>query len=67
MKKLPCHLIEQLRRMPESGMGYQVVDVVLNDGRMHPNQTVVNGDTLQAQDIAPEDIRCLYLSKKTGS
>ncbi|MDO8443134.1 MAG: hypothetical protein Q7S81_02680 [bacterium] len=33
--------VSKLLRMPESGMGYQVVDITLKDGSVLKNRTVV--------------------------
>jgi hypothetical protein len=33
MKELPQKWIEYLRKQPESGMGYQIVNATLRDGR----------------------------------
>ncbi len=40
--ELPEHLVELLMQLPEDGMGYQYVDVVLKDGRVIKAQVVLN-------------------------
>jgi len=44
--KLDEKLSESLRNQPESGMGYQVVKVVLGDGSSYENVAVTNCDTV---------------------
>jgi hypothetical protein len=43
MLKLSRKWIEHLRSQPETGMGYQVVAVTLNDGRVFPQAVVDSG------------------------
>ncbi len=40
-------LIDKLTDLPETGMGYQIVDVVFSDGSSLSNCTVVNCDVLR--------------------
>ena len=43
---------EKLRRLPESGMDYQLVRVRLRDGRILEHAAVLNGQILQLADDA---------------
>lgn len=51
---------EKLRRLPESGMGYQRVRVKLRDGRVLGEAVVFNAQVLQFADdvgeVVPQDI-----------
>ena len=49
---LDSSLIEKLRRLPESGMGYQRVRVHLRDGRVLQHAVVLNGELWQLDDDA---------------
>ena len=40
--KLPLNISEKLQKLPESGMGYQVVDLILKDGKIVEKVTVLN-------------------------
>lgn len=42
--------VERLRTLPESGMGYQVVDVELRSGKRISGLTVFNGEELQVPE-----------------
>jgi hypothetical protein len=58
---------EKLRRMPESGMGYQRVRVKLRDGRVLGDAIVLNAQVLQLGDdvgpVAGQDIVDLELDQ----
>ena len=41
---LGIKLVRKLAKLPESGMGYQVVDLVLSDGRKLKNVVVFNSE-----------------------
>jgi hypothetical protein len=43
-------LIERLVALPESGMGYQIVDLVLADGDVVQNVTVFNSEMARLPD-----------------
>jgi hypothetical protein len=43
-------LIDRLLTMPESGMGYQIVDLVLTDGRVVPNVPILNCEVASLPD-----------------
>ena len=48
--QLKSKIVDRLLALPESGMGYQVVDLVLSDGRIIPNVTILNGETATLPD-----------------
>lgn len=58
--KLPESFINKLINLPESGMGYQIVKVILRNGKVLKKQKVLNSEVLmldenelvQAKDIA---------------
>ncbi|MDD4778685.1 MAG: hypothetical protein PHV53_10420 [Fermentimonas sp.] len=43
---LPEFYIKKLQQLPESGMGYQVVDIKLKDGQVLTKLTVLNSSVL---------------------
>lgn len=53
-------IINRLLTLPEDGMGYQLVDLVLADGRIVPNVTIFNCEVANLpdryQDVGPSDI-----------
>lgn len=62
---LPPTITRDLVRLPKSGMGYQIVDLLLQDGRRIDKVTVVNADTVLlpgARTIDPEAIADIELS-----
>ena len=68
--KLSNKWVEYLCSMPESGMGYQLVDVTLKDGRVFKEILVFNAEELQLppeyKDLKIEDIEDIKLCKKQG-
>jgi hypothetical protein len=48
--KLNNKLINYLLSIPESGMGYQKVDITLNNGREIKNLIVLNAEILELPD-----------------
>ncbi|MCW9705653.1 hypothetical protein [Fodinibius salsisoli] len=64
--KLDKEQIEYLSKLPETGMGYQIVDVTLKNGQKINNQTVLNSEflLLKRDDISLEQISKIELSKK---
>ena len=51
-------------QMPESGMGYQRVDVHLKDGRVIRNLMVLNAEECQTEEpFGPEEIADIELSE----
>ncbi|HKT32293.1 MAG TPA: hypothetical protein VJS89_07370 [Gammaproteobacteria bacterium] len=60
--KLDKKWIDYLVSKPESGMGYQRVDVRLQDGRLIKNLTVFNAEDLELPDeFARQKIEELHL------
>jgi hypothetical protein len=67
--KLSENWVEYLCSMPESGMGYQVVDVMLKDGRVLREIVVFNAEELglppEYKDLKIEDIEDVkFLGKR---
>ena len=59
--------IQYLLELPESGMGYQIVDVRLRDGQQLKNRIVLNSQFLLLEDpesIDPKLIEKIELRKK---
>ncbi|WP_448789687.1 hypothetical protein [Bacteroides graminisolvens] len=44
--RLPINVIEFLLEYPESGMGYQVVDIILSNGQILKDRQVINSTYL---------------------
>jgi hypothetical protein len=60
--KLPQQWIDYLLKKPESGMGYQRVDVRFVDGRHLGNAVVLNAELLEVPDtFAQAEVRELML------
>lgn len=54
--------VQKLRSLPESGMGYQVVDIRLRNGAALKGVLVFNGEHVEAPDSAefsPDDIETI--------
>ena len=53
-------IINRLMRLPENGMGYQLVDLVLADGRVVPNVMIFNCEIANLpegfRDVRPSDV-----------
>ena len=60
MLALSPRWIRYLRSQPESGMGYQIVDIVLANSEILKNLIVVNGELVELPndhlDVENEDI-----------
>ena len=59
--------IKYLLELPESGMGYQIIDVTLKDGKQLKNRIVLNSQFLLLDDkeiIDPNFIEKVELGKK---
>ena len=59
--------IQYLVELPESGMGYQIVDITLKDGQQLKNRIVLNSQLLLLEDyenIDPLSIEKIELRKK---
>ena len=62
--KLNKGWLKRLRELPESGMGYQRVDVRFADGRELENVVVLNGEELEApNDFAKVEVTDVDLHK----
>lgn len=54
---LPAKWIDRLARLPESGMGWQRVDVELSGGRRLENCVVRNAEILESPEpVDPQEI-----------
>lgn len=53
--------VQYLSELPESGMGYQIVDITLKDGQQLKNRIVVNSQFLLLKD--DENIDPLLIEK----
>jgi len=68
MKKIelsPAHA-KILAALPEQGMGYQLVDIELNNGHELKNRIILNSTYLQLHDdetIDADDIKTIKLHK----
>lgn len=47
--KLTKEWIKHINSIPESGMGYQIVDISLRDGRLLKNILVINSKEIELQ------------------
>ncbi len=62
--KLPESFVNKLVNLPESGMGYQVVKIILRSGRVLHQQKVINSEYLmldENQDLLVNDIKTIDL------
>lgn len=50
MIKLPARWLVKLAAMPETGMGYQVVNIVLEDGTRYVQAVVIEGQVTELRD-----------------
>ena len=60
--KLTEKFIEVLEKLPEQGMGYQIVDVFLKNGNLLKGKIVFNSTYLQLENselIEPKDMQSL--------
>lgn len=57
---------DKLVRMPESGMGYQIVDISLQDGRAMRRVTIFDGEIVELpagyENVSENDITDVVLS-----
>jgi len=51
--KLPDSFINILIDLPESGMGYQIVKVILRSGKILHRHKVINSEILMLEDNEP--------------
>ena len=66
--KLPLIFTNRLLNLPETGMGYQLVKVVLKSGRVLNQQKVINAELLMLEGdevINEKDIEAIDLESKT--
>ena len=69
---LQPHQIDKCVALPENGMGYQIVDVTLRNGRQVTNLTLIDSSILELPDdignVMAADITDIYLNKgSTGT
>lgn len=65
--KLPEHFIELLMNLPENGMGYQLVKVILKSGKVLHQHKVLNSELLmldEKETISAKDIAEIELENK---
>jgi hypothetical protein len=58
--------INYLSELPEQGMGYQIVDIILKNGTVLKKRTVLNSTFLvlnETEKLNPQDIDKLNLSQ----
>ena len=51
MIKLPERWLQHLRTIPETGMGYQIVDIELKDGRVFQQAIIDSGYVTRIRDV----------------
>jgi len=65
--KLPDSFINTLINLPENGMGYQIVKVILKSGKILNQHKVINSELLMLEEnenIAVKDIDKIELENK---
>jgi len=65
--KLPENFINILINLPETGMGYQIVKVILKSGKVLYQHKVINSELLMLEgdeNIAVKDIAKIELESK---
>ncbi len=65
--KLATPFVEYLTDLPEQGMGYQLVEVTLQNGQILKNRAVMNSTYLMLDDneeITAEEIKSIKLETK---
>ena len=58
--KLPDSFINILVNLPESGMGYQIVKVILRSGKILHRQKVLNSEFLMLEENETINIKDIY-------
>jgi len=48
--KLLANQVNQVKLMPEDGIGYHIVDIEMIDGRIHRNIIILNSEYLKLND-----------------
>lgn len=64
---LPDNLIAKLMELPEQGMGYQIVDIILANGQELNNKFVFNSSILELEEneiLNIKDIVSIAIHKK---
>jgi hypothetical protein len=65
--ELQKKIIDRLITLPETGMGYQLVDLVLSDGRIVPNVAIFNCEIANLPDnygdVRPSDVTDVRLAR----
>lgn len=64
--KLPESFVNKLVNLPESGMGYQVVKIILRSGKVLHRQKVINSEYLMlegTQEFLVNDIKAIDLEQ----
>ena len=64
---LPENIITKLVELPEQGMGYQIVDILLTNGHELKNKLVFNSSVLELEEnelINLKDIVSIQIHKK---
>lgn len=67
--KLPENIIKLLLDLPESGMGYQLADIFLRDGRIIKEVTILNASIALLESTDKNiihEITDIKLSKSNG-
>ena len=65
--ELPPRWQHLLVGLPETGMGYQIVDITMNDGTSFERKTVLNCSTVElapGEDLDAEQIMDIELSEE---
>jgi len=60
---LPDKFIAQLVQMPETGMGYQIVDIVLTNGKVLKNIIIFNSSILEIEKEETFNIEDIVIIK----
>jgi hypothetical protein len=67
--ELGPEIVDRLVSMPETGMGYQIVDLILTDGRVVPNVTIFNAEIADLPDefsgVKPSDVTDVRMSRSS--
>ena len=64
--KIPEKFVHQLVKLPESGMGYQLVKIFLSDGKVLRKRKVLNSSILvlnEAENISSSEIEKIELER----
>jgi len=59
--------VKYLSELPETGMGYQIVNIILVDGRLLKNRIVLNSEFIvleEDESINPSDIQSITMIPK---